>query len=139
MFEVDTRNITTVQDILPIIGMSTGCWGTLCFYNILVVTVGVVGNLIVLYSSLVHHAIKFDTVTLIFVHNLAAADLVMIAVIYVPMLSTILTKRWVLGEGICWFVGYFFGVPIVYEVLSVFIMSGNSLMRESNTYLYHSF
>ena len=125
MFEVDSRNITHVDNILPIIGMSKGCWGFLCVFNVLIVVLGTVGNLIVLYSSLVHQAIKFDKVTLFFVHNLATADLVMIFLIYTPMLSTILTKKWVLGKGVCWLVGYFFGVPIVYEVLSVFIMSGN--------------
>ena len=129
MFEVDSRNITQVNDILPIIGMSKGCWGFLCVFNVVVVVAGMLGNLIVLYSSLIHQAIKFDKVTLFFVHNLATADLVVIVLIYIPMLCTILTRRWVLGEGICWLVGYFFGVPIVYEVLSVFIMSGNSFFN----------
>ena len=105
MFEVDSRNITNVDNILPIIGMSKGCWGFLCVFNVLIVVMGTIGNIIVLYSSLVHQAIKFDKVTLFFVHNLATADLVMIFLIYIPMLSTILTKKWVLGKGFCWLVG----------------------------------
>ena len=127
MFEVDTHNITKIENILPIIGMSVPSWGILCFYNVLLVVVGVggTGNVIVLYSSLVHHALKLDRVTLFFVHNLAVADFFMILVIYLPMLTTILTKKWVLGEGLCWFTGYFFGIPTVYEVISVFLMSGN--------------
>ena len=125
MFEVDTHNITTIENILPIIGMSVPSWGILCLYNVLLVVVGVGGNVIVLYSSLVHRALKLDRVTLFFVHNLAVADFFMILVIYLPMLTTILTKKWVLGEGLCWFTGYFFGIPTVYEVISVFLMSGN--------------
>ena len=56
MFDVDTKNITSVTDILDLEASSLTypTWIVLLLYNLLVVVIGIGGNLLVLYLSIVH-------------------------------------------------------------------------------------
>ena len=124
MFKIDSHNITNITDIQAFFGMSSGAWYTLCTLTCIIVLLGLVGNSIVLYTSIHYGALKFDSVTLLFVHNMAIADLIAMLLVFIPMMTTVVAKRWVLGSGLCWFLGYFFIVPIIYEVLSMLAMTG---------------
>ena len=71
MFEVDTQNITNITDIETLLGWSSYTRVILICYNTLVVILGVCGNGVALYGSIVHQAIKMDKVTLLLIENLA--------------------------------------------------------------------
>ena len=73
----------------------------LAIYNTLVTLLGLAGNTIVIYSSLRYNAIKLDKVSLMFVQNLAVADLLYIFCNILPSTVTFIAGRYVLGEVYC--------------------------------------
>lgn len=56
MVSVDDYNITHIPDIVPYTSLTPLTYMVLCVYNVVVVVVGIVGNIIVLYSSLRYQA-----------------------------------------------------------------------------------
>ena len=124
MFEVDTRNITEISDILPLTSLTPTTHVILIIYNVFVVLVGILGNLVVLYSSLQHQAIKLDPVSLMFVHTLAVSDILLTLTMFLPMLVTLLWRRWVLGPGLCYLVAFLATPPLINEVLTILLISG---------------
>ena len=59
------------------------------------------GNITVLYASLRHNALKLDKASLIFIHNLAVADILQTVIMAFPSLVTYSTRSWVLGRVWC--------------------------------------
>ena len=127
MFEVDITNITDIPDILPLTSLTPTTHVMLGVYNVFVVLVGVLGNLVVLYSSLRYQAIKLDPVSLMFVHTLAVSDIILTLTMFLPMLVTLLWRRWVLGPGLCYLVAFLSSPPLVNEVLTILSISGEVL------------
>ena len=125
MFEVDSKNITEIPDILPLTSLTPITHIILILYNVVVVLVGILGNITVLYSSLLFSAIKLDPVSLMFVHTLAVSDILVSIFVFLPMLVTLIWRRWVLGPGVCYLVAFLMSPPIVNEVLTILSISGN--------------
>ena len=85
----ETLNLTTVQTV------------SLAIFCFLVVILGLMGNITVLYASLRHNALKLDKVSLIFIHNLAVADIWQTVIMALPTFATYSTRSWVLGRVWC--------------------------------------
>lgn len=61
-----------------------------------------------------------DDTTLVFIENLALADILITVLYYFPMFLTLVFDRWVFGSGLCWFVGFFSShVPFLAEILVI--------------------
>ena len=124
IFNVDQGSIELSSSLMRIAGLTDTSHLILCIYIFLIVLIGILGNLFVLYSSLVHGALHLDKVSLILVHFLAVSDIVANVFIFLPMFVTLVAKRWVLGSGICGFVGFFFVTPLHCDVLIILTASG---------------
>ena len=96
----------------------------LCIYVFVILLLGLLGNLFVLYSSLKHQALHLDKASLVMVHFLAVSDIVANVLIFLPMFVTLVAKRWVMGSGICGFVGFFFITPLHCDVMIILTASG---------------
>jgi len=126
MFKVNLTYNSTINytNILPHLALPRIPWALLILYNFLILCSGVLGNATVLFLSLRYHALKLDKVTLVFVHSLAVCDIALCVLLFVPMMATLVSGRWVLGEMVCWVTGFFFSAPIIHEVLTVLSISG---------------
>ncbi|XP_063694954.1 somatostatin receptor type 4-like [Bolinopsis microptera] len=82
-------NLTTAQ-VIPL--------GIFCFFMTIF---GLVGNGTVLYSSVRYNSIRLDKISLIFVKNLAAADILYTIFTIFPNFITFSARRWVLGKVWC--------------------------------------
>ena len=69
-----------------------------CFF---MTTVGIIGNATVIYSTVRYKALKLDAVSLLFIQNLALADIVYVIVAIFPSFVTYSARGWVLGQGWC--------------------------------------
>ena len=59
------------------------------------------------------------------VRNLAIADVMLVVVYDVPLLVTHVAGRWVLGEELCFVVGYGFVVPACANLTFVMLVSSH--------------
>ena len=67
------------------------------------ILLGVLGNVFVLYATIVHEAIKLDEMSIWIVNNLAVADLGNCIFLVVPNMVNIYTGgKWVFGSGLCY-------------------------------------
>ena len=115
--EDDTTNITTITSLHPYFPYSDGVFVFLAILNCLIIIVGLVGNCTVIYASKIYHAIKIDKTSLIFLENLAYADILIAIVFYVPITVTLITGRWVLGKEVCFVNAFFTSTPSIAEIL----------------------
>ncbi|KAL5254678.1 hypothetical protein ACHWQZ_G014199 [Mnemiopsis leidyi] len=101
--------------------------------SILVLTagilVGLVGNILVILSSLKYGTLKLDRVTIVLVRNLAIADVMLVVAYDLPLLVTHVSGRWVLGQELCAVVGYGFVVPACANLTFVTLVSLHRYMR----------
>ena len=123
MFGVDTQNITNITNIVTFLGWSSSTRELLLTLNVFVVIFGLCGNGIVFYGSVKHHAIKMDTVTVMFIENLSALDFLITIVYYVPPLITLATKRWSLNKAVCFINAFLSAVLCLNEVFLVLSIS----------------
>ena len=119
MFDVDAQNITNITDIVTFLGWSPPTRELLLAFKILVVMLGLCGNGLVFYASVIHQAIKMDKVTVLFVENLAALDFLITLVYYLPTLITLYAKRWVLGKAVCFINAYLSAVLCINEIMLI--------------------
>ena len=94
---------------------------TLSICSFLVLLVGLSGNLIVLYGSLHHKALKLDQVLLILIHNMAVADILYLLVYVFPSWITFSAGQWVLGDVWCHVQAE--GVYLPGNVISIFTLA----------------
>ena len=80
---------------------------------------GLLGNLVVLYCSLVHGDLILDSASLIFVHSMSVSDVFSVFLFFLPMF-----RKWVLGDLICWVTWFFKSACVANELLTVLSMSG---------------
>ena len=67
------------------------------------ILLGALGNIFVLYATIVHKAIKLDEMSIWIVNNLAVADLGNCIFLVVPNMVNIYTGgKWVFGSGLCY-------------------------------------
>ena len=114
---LDRTNITTIDTLQPYFPYSDGVFIFLAILNIVIILVAIVGNCTVVYASKIYNAIKIDRTSLIFLENLAYADILIAIVFYVPITVTLITKRWVLGREVCFVNAFFTSTPSIAEIL----------------------
>lgn len=122
---VDQHSIYTSSRLMSAADLTPTSHLILCLYILLLLLLGLLGNLFVLYSSLKHGALHLDAASLVLVHVLAVSDITANVLIVLPMFVTLVAKRWVLGSGICGFAGFFFTAPLQYNALIILTASGS--------------
>jgi hypothetical protein len=115
--EYDRTNITTITSLQPFFPYSDGVFTFLAILNIVIIIVAIVGNCTVIYASKIYHAIKIDKTSLKFLEHLAYADVLIAIFFYVPITVTLIKKRWVLGEEVCFVNAFFTSTPSIAEIL----------------------
>ena len=87
------------------------------------ILIGLVGNILVIMSSIKYGTFKLDRVTIVLVRNLAIADLALVLTYDTPLLITHVARRWVLGKQMCYVVGFGFVVPACANMAFVMLVS----------------
>ena len=95
----------------------------IAFYTGISFLVGLSGNLFVLITSHVYKSISVDSVTIIFIRHLAAADCLFIINTVLPTLISVLCRNWVLGKVLCDLTAHFNFMPILLNVHLVLYLS----------------
>eukprot|EP00116_Pleurobrachia_bachei_P005487 sb/3465749/ len=91
-------------------------------FGLICSTTGLLGNGLVLYSSLRYDSIKLDHISLIFLQNLALADFLNTALIILPTFITYTAGRWLFGSVFCDFQlwsGYITATVNILTVISI--------------------
>ena len=89
----------------------------------LLVLLGLTGNSFVLLASLKYRAIDIDRISILLIENLAAADLLIVIIEFVPMLVTLIANDWILGDIICNVQSYGKFLPFVAETMLIMTMA----------------
>ena len=102
MFQVNSESINNNTSLNPLFGPdhTTVKW-VLAVTILLIIIVGLTGNLVVLIGSLKYKALKMDRVSVILLENIAIADIIMITMFCTTMLITLIAEKWILGEALC--------------------------------------
>ena len=96
---------------------------TLIILTSLLILLGLAGNSFVLVASLKYRAIDIDRISILLIENLAAADLLIMLIEFVPLLVTLIANDWVLGDIICSVQSYGKFLPFVAETLLIMAMA----------------
>ena len=104
------------EQILPL--------GIFCF---LMTLVGLLGNGTVVYSSLRYNTIRLDKVSLIFIQNLAVADILYTVCVILPQFATYAAGGWVLGDAYCMVMAQVGIVPVSANTLTVLALTAYRL------------
>ena len=120
---VNETSIENVENIIEELGLSMTSYVLVLILNLVIVGVGLVGNIFVLYSSLKHKAIKVDKISLLLLEALTMSDIAIITLYFSPMLITLCGKKWVLGLGICFVTGLLSEVPFYFQIMVKTIIS----------------
>ena len=99
----------------------------LWIYCFLILVLGVIGNLLVIYSTFRYNSIRLDRISLLLVQNLAIADFIYVILITLPVLVTYSAGGWVLGEGWCWAMSQLTFIPGTVNTLTVLAITLNRL------------
>ena len=101
------------------LNLSTAQVVPLCIFCFFMILFGLLGNGTVLYSSIRYNAIKLDKISLIFVKNLAMADILYTIFAIFPNFITFSARSWILGKGWCFVSAH---LSIVPGLASIFIV-----------------
>ena len=130
---------------------------TLIVYLLLVLSLGLLGNLVALLGSLFHDAIKTDKISVILLRDLvsttaklslphlrgvaklflqvlyfcfltttlsqAATDILISVFLYIPLLSTLVADKWVLGNAACAICHYLYEVLLLNKLIVLAVIS----------------
>ena len=91
--------------------------------NLMIVVVGLTGNITVLHLSLKYKAIKVDKISIFLLEALTISDIAIIILYFSPMLITLCGKKWVLGSAMCLVTGVAAEVPFYFQVMVKTIIS----------------
>ena len=80
------------------------------FLMLLIILPGLIGNSFIIYASTRFSTLSMEAVTIYFVRHLAYADLLMVALLGLPILITHATQEWVLGQLGCEICAYLFSI-----------------------------
>ena len=100
----------------------------LATYTLLVTTLGLLGNTLVVYSSVRYNAIQLDKVSVLLVQNLAVADLLYILCNVLPSAITYLAGRYILGSGYCFVNAVIAFIPGSVNTLTILALTGYRLL-----------
>ena len=73
--------------------------------------VNLVGNSIVLLATIKYKAIKLDKVSVVLIQNIAVSDILMGLNTIFPILTSLITDKWIFGDILC-YVQHYMKVPI---------------------------
>ena len=94
--------------------------GTYCF---LVTLLGLSGNTLVLYSSLLYNSIKLDEISLILVQHVALADLLYLLFAILPCTVTYFARKYVLGDVYCFVFAQIALIPSAANILFILVVT----------------
>ena len=99
-------------------------WGQACF------VLGVTGNVFVLYATIVHDAIKLDTMSMWIIKNLAVVDVCNCIFVMIPEIMVQYGKgRWALGADLCYSYAVTQYTFVIANVVLINFFSFNKLLR----------
>ena len=84
---------------------------------------GILGNILVIYASYNYGTFDVGRVAVIFIRNLAVADLAFIFIYPIPIFIMHVKHEWVLGELICKITGTGCTVPVTANINFILAMS----------------
>ena len=87
--------------------------------NLLIVILSFAGNGLVLFGSLKYRAIHLDKISVMFVESLAISDLLATILWYLPAVVNVGMQRWMFGEELCHFFGFFRYVPSIVQMFII--------------------
>ena len=116
MFNVDTKNITDIDDVFEELGMGMIEQIILATYCLLIILIGTFGNGLVLYGSIKYNAIHMDSVSIKLIENLAISDIACTTGVPLQMMTVIVSKKWILGKTLCYIQGFWSFVPYLTEL-----------------------
>ena len=133
MFDVNTSTMDEITDVTKVFTNETGeyyiwIWTDsmricLIVYLVVLLVVGLIGNLVALLGSIFHHAIKTDKISVVMLRDLAITDILLTIFLYIPLLSTLLAKRWVLGKHLCGLSHYAYEVLLLNKIVVIALIS----------------
>ena len=95
----------------------------LLLLSAIIITVGLLGNLTIVYASNRRNAIKMDRISLILIEDIAVTDILGILFYYVPSTITISERDWVIGDTMCFIVAFAKFSLSINEILVIVILS----------------
>ncbi|KAL5248626.1 hypothetical protein ACHWQZ_G017714 [Mnemiopsis leidyi] len=116
----DTSNNTLLLSAAAVVPLAT--------YTLLITLLGLLGNTLVVYSSIRYNAIQLDKVSVLFVQNLAVADLIYIFCNVLPSAITYLTRRYVLGRPYCFANAVLTFIPGSVNTLTILALTAYRLL-----------
>ena len=99
----------------------------LATFCLVVAVMGLIGNSLVVYSSLRYNAIQLDRISILLVRNLAVADILYTLVTVIPLTITYCVRRYVLGDIYCFISAHLAFVPGSVNSLTVLAITGYRL------------
>ena len=126
MLTVDLTNATKYPDIDEFFGFTTVSLNYMYIASTVLDTIAILGNIIVLYTSLRYKAFNLCKTTVTLLENLAAADLLHVVVGFLPQDLIIFTKTWTFGKAICGINGYF---TFVFATAGIYLLVTISVHR----------
>ena len=99
----------------------------LCIYITFATVTGLIGNSIVIYSSIRYNAIQLDKVSVLLVQNLAAADLLYIFTNMIPACVSTIARKYILGKVYCFWTAQFPFIPAGVNTLTVLAIASYRL------------
>ena len=126
MFTVDLTNATKYPDIDEFFGFTTVSLIYMYIASTVPDTIAIVGNIIVLYTSLRYKSFNLCKVTVTLLENLAAADLLHVVVGLLPQDLLIFTKTWTFGKALCAINGY---LTLIFGTAGIYILVIISIYR----------
>ena len=101
----------------------------LTVYTITALVIGIIGNTAVIIATLKYETFKLDKMTLIFVCNLAVADLFYITTSVLPRAVYMVVGKWVLGKYYCFYNQMFYVLPVVAKMQFVLAIAVHRYVR----------
>ena len=114
---VNETSITKVQNIIEELGLSYTTYVLILILNLLIVLVGLLGNVSVLFSSVKYKAIKVDRISRTLLEALTISDIAILVLYFTPMLLTLCGRKWILGSVMCFLSGMVSEVPFYFQVM----------------------
>ena len=103
--------------------VDTWVYTVLILYHILITLSALIGNPVILYGSFKYNAINVEETSVLFIKCLAVTDILILMSSAIPILTTLLAQRWVLGSVICFFHSYFIFIPGISQNLIILMIS----------------
>ena len=101
MFPVNSSTFSS--PVYSTIGLNSITYVLLITVTVFIIVIGVLGNSLILYSSVKHGVFRMDWASTMFINSLAVIDILIVVLWYGPILTSLAADRWVLGEGVCFF------------------------------------